>query len=519
MSNQRRDIAGRSLRWDENRAKAAYSQGFWVRETLAEALAQASLADPERVLIIDGEVRLTAHSLHSQASTLAQVMAARFPSGSVVSFMLPNWHEAAVIYLAATLAGMVAHPVLPSLREHELCFMLKDIDCRMIFIPEHFRGHNTAGMLSHVAQQLDAPPQIVVVRGGGNQHIAYESLLESLESHTLVPPEPDAVRMIMYTSGTTGSPKGVMHTHNSIHALIRQIGMHWLVEPGDKFLVASPISHIGGSIYAFECPLLLGTTAVLMESWDAEAAVATLVAEQCTHFAGATPFLVQTLAAAKRAQTRLPNLKLFVCGGASVPPSLIREAADYFEQAVVTRVYGSTEVPVTTVGVTTGGDITHAADTDGQAGIAEIKLVDANGATSETGEVLARGPQMLAGYVHSEDEATVFDAEGYYRTGDLGYWIDDNYLVISGRIKDIIIRNGENIAPKEVEDLLLGHPDIIEAAIVGLPDAKTGERACAVLVVRDKAQPDLTSLREFLEGNGVARFKVPEQVAIWDALP
>ena len=515
----RRIVAGRSIRWDEQRANEAYAQGFWVRETLAEALARAASADPQRVLIIDGPVRLDARSLQAQASALAQTLAARFAPGSVISFMLPNWHEAAVIYLATTLAGMVAHPVLPSLREHDLCFMLKDVESRMIFIPAQFRGHESAQMLTRVVQQLDTPPQVVVVRGDRGEHIAYDSLFADVAPQPLPVPDPDAVRMIMYTSGTTGSPKGVMHSHNSIHALIRQIGRHWLVEPGDKFLVAGPISHIGGSIYAFECPLLLGATAVLMERWDADEAIAHLVDERCTHFAGATPFLVQTLAAARRARTRLPDLELFVCGGASVPPSLIREAADYFEKAVVTRVYGSTEVPVTTVGVIGRSDVAHAADTDGQVGIATVKLVDARGTTAATGEVLARGPQMLVGYVHPEDEASVFDAEGYYRTGDLGRWVDGDYLVIAGRIKDIIIRNGENIAPKEVEDLLVAHPDIAEIAIVGLPDARTGERTCAVIVPRGPARPDVASLRAFLDARGVAKFKMPEQVAIWDALP
>ena len=515
----RRIVAGRSIRWDEQRANEAYAQGYWVRETLAEALARAASAGPQRVLIIDGPVRLDARSLQAQASALAQTLAARFAPGSVISFMLPNWHEAAVIYLATTLAGMVAHPVLPSLREHDLCFMLKDVESRMIFIPAQFRGHESAQMLTRVVQQLDTPPQVVVVRGDRGEHIAYDSLFADVAPQPLPVPDPDAVRMIMYTSGTTGSPKGVMHSHNSIHALIRQIGRHWLVEPGDRFLVAGPISHIGGSIYAFECPLLLGATAVLMERWDADEAIAHLVDERCTHFAGATPFLVQTLAAARRARTRLPDLELFVCGGASVPPSLIREAADYFEKAVVTRVYGSTEVPVTTVGVIGRSDVAHAADTDGQVGIATVKLVDARGTTAATGEVLARGPQMLVGYVHPEDEASVFDAEGYYRTGDLGRWVDGDYLVIAGRIKDIIIRNGENIAPKEVEDLLVAHPDIAEIAIVGLPDARTGERACAVIVPRGPARPDVASLRAFLDARGVAKFKMPEQVAIWDALP
>ena len=519
VTTGRRLIAGRSIRWDEDRAREAYAQGFWVRETLADALARAVADEPDRILIIDREVTVTARSLHTQACALAQVMATRFPVGSVISFMLPNWHEAAVIYMAATLAGMVAHPVLPSLREHDLRFMLQDVESRMIFIPEEFRGHKTAQMLAQVAQQLDAPPQVVVVRGDCGQHIAYDSLFHDVAPCPLPAPEPDAVRMIMYTSGTTGSPKGVMHSHNSMHALIRQIGEHWLVAPGDKFLVASPISHIGGSIYAFECPLLLGTAAVLMEQWDAEAAVGHLLAERCTHFAGATPFLVQSLAAARRAESRLPDLKLFVCGGASVPPSLIREAADYFERAVVTRVYGSTEVPVTTVGVVDRNDVEHAAESDGEVGIASVKFADATGATAETGEVLARGPQMLVGYVHAGDEAGVFNAQGYYRTGDLGRWIDGRYLVIAGRLKDIIIRNGENISPKEVEDLLAGHPDIAEVAIVGLPDDKTGERACAVIVPRASVQPDVASLRDFLDARGVAKFKVPEQVAIWDALP
>ncbi|TGD72329.1 cyclohexanecarboxylate-CoA ligase [Mangrovimicrobium sediminis] len=500
------------MRWDEDRAQQAYESGLWVNETLADTLARIAREDPGRELLVEGEVRLDAQTLYAQAQAMARYLAARQAPGSVVSFMLPNWHEAAVIYVAATLAGMVAHPVLPSLREHDLRFMLADVDSRFIFIPAQFRGYDYVQMLGNVVGALDTPPEVVVLRGDAGPHTAYADLFADGQGAEPQPPEPDAVRMIMYTSGTTGSPKGVMHSHNSIHALIRQLGEHWRIDPGDSFLVASPISHIGGSIYAFEIPLLLGAKAVLMERWDPQEAVAHMRAEKVSHFAGATPFLVALLEAARAADTRLPDLKVFICGGASVPPSLVREAADYFERAVVTRVYGSTEVPVTTVGCTADGDIDHAAETDGRAGIASIRL-------SEAGEVLARGPQMLVGYVHADDEEKVFDAEGYYRTGDLGRWVDGDYLVIAGRIKDIIIRNGENIAPKEVEDLLLGHPGIGEVAIVGLPDPKTGERACAVIVPSGAAQPDVDSLREFLVGLGVAKFKIPEQVALRESLP
>jgi non-ribosomal peptide synthetase component E (peptide arylation enzyme) len=185
----------------------------------------------------------------------------------------------------------------------------------------------------------------------------------------------------------------------------------------------------------------------------------------------------------------------------------------------VTRVYGSTEVPVTTVGATQRDDADHAADTDGRAGLAEIKLVGHNAARAAEGEICARGPQMLVGYLHPEDETDTFDAEGFFRTGDLARWVDDAYLVVTGRAKDIIIRNGENISPKEVEDILVDYPDIGEIAIVGLPDVRTGERACAVIVSKTTPGPDVASLRSFLEAQGVARFKVPEQVVMWDALP
>lgn len=519
MSTQRRAIHGHSIRWNEDRARAAYEQGHWVQTTLADSLSTAAAEHPGRVLVVEGETRLTASELHARASALAGVMAARFPPGGVITFMLPNWHEAAIIYLAATLAGMVAHPVLPSLRAHDLRFILQDVHSRMIFIPQVFRGHDCAQMLLEVTAEMEAPPEVIVVRGDGTLHAPFDLLLGCTESAPLPVQNADAVRMIMYTSGTTGRPKGVMHSHNSIHALIRQLGAHWLTEPGDSFLVASPISHIGGSIYAFECPLLLGTTAVLMEQWHPDTAVQQLVEQHCTHFAGATPFLTQTLASARAIGTRLPDLKLFICGGASVPPSLIQEAAEYFERAIVTRVYGSTEVPVTTVGALTPGDSAHAATTDGQPGIADIRLIDGQGEATEHGEVRARGPQMLVGYVHVEDEEAAFDADGYYRTGDLGDWVDGDYLVISGRIKDLIIRNGENIAPKEIEDILLDHPDIREIAIVGLPHPKTGERACAVIVPNGQARPDINALREFLDARGVAKFKVPEQVELWEALP
>jgi cyclohexanecarboxylate-CoA ligase len=460
---------------------------------------------------VDGEVRLDSRTLYRQATSLARALLTRGAPGSVVSFMLPNWHEAATIYLATHLAGMVANPILPSLRDRDLAFILEDLESRFVFIPDQFRGHDYAAMLARVAPRLSTPPTVVVVRGDWEPHVPYAALFEREATAELPQVDPDAARLVLYTSGTTGTPKGVLHSQNSIHALIRQLGRCWHVEPGDKFLVPSPISHIGGSIYTFECPLLLGTTAVLADKWDANTALEVMLEERCTHMAGATPFLQQLLDAAKRTGTRLPGLKVFICGGASVSPSLIRSAAAHFDQTIFTRVYGSTEVPVTTVGVPDRQDLAHAAETDGRVGIAEVKLVD--------GEIRARGPQMLVGYLHAADETAVFDEEGYYRTGDLGRWVDADYLVVSGRTKDIIIRKGENISPKEVEDCLVDHPNIAEVAIVGLPDAERGELACAAIVPKHRPGPDLSELRAYLKTLGIASFKIPEQLVVLDALP
>ncbi len=511
-------------RHDTARAAQAYRRGLWVHTTLADSLRTAAEITPQRTVLVDNDTRLDCATLYAQAAGLANTLMERMPTGSTVSFMLPNWHEAAVIYLAATLAGMVVNPILPSLRDHDLRFILEDVETAMLFVPDRFGGHDYAAMLERVTAAMSPAPEVVVLRGESGSHTAYRALLGLQPDAARLPAlEPDAVRMVLYTSGTTGRPKGVLHSHNSIHALICQIRDQWNVEPGDTFLVPSPIAHIGGSIYAFECPLLLGTTAVLMDRWDPSAAVALMDSERCTHMAGATPFLQQLLSAAERADSRLPDLKVFICGGASVSPSLIRRAAEYFDRAVVTRVYGCTEVPVATVGAPRPDEAGPAADTDGRAGIAEIKVVAHEAAPDGDGEICVRGPQMLLGYRHPDDDADSFDAAGFFRTGDLGRWVsagfEDHYLVVTGRAKDVIIRNGENISAKEVEDLLADHPGIAEIAVVGLPDDRTGERACAVIVPAGEPRPDVANLLALLQSKGVAKFKAPEQVVIWDALP
>ena len=311
---------------DTARAADAYRRGLWVNTTLADSLRVAAESEPRRTVLVDNDVRLDCATLNAQASRMAAALLARMPTGSVVSFMLPNWHEAAVIYLGATLAGMVVNPILPSLRDHDLRFILEDVGAALIFVPDSYGGHDYAAMLARVTAAMSRAPEVVVLRGEAGPQTSYRALLEQLPEAVLPTLDPDSVRLVLYTSGTTGRPKGVLHSHNSINALISQLRDHWSIGPGDAFLVPSPIAHIGGSIYAFECPLLLGTSAMLMDRWDPARAVALMSGERCTHMAGATPFLQQLLSAAESAHTRLPDLKVFICGGASVSPSLIRRA-------------------------------------------------------------------------------------------------------------------------------------------------------------------------------------------------
>ena len=515
----RREVDGWSIRHDPDREAHARDGGWWLDTTIGDAAAMLAAQEPDRVLVIDGEIRLTAGDLYQSARRLADAMRKRgICRGDVVSFMLPNWHEACVVYLATALIGAVSHPLVTNFRNAELLFMLSDCKSKAIFVPAEFRRVDYRRMMAEVGGQMEGPPLVVVLRGDPGDGIGYDQLIaEGRPDATFDPVDPGAVRMILYTSGTTGRPKGVLHTHNTINADIVQLHRFWNRGGDARYLVASPISHIGGSLYAFEMPLLFRTSAVLMDMWDGAAAATLIEREQCSHMAGATPFLQHLLTSCRASGARLPSLRIFICGGASVPPSLIREATEWFSNCVATRVYGSTEVPTITLGSIDAGDTDHAAETDGKIGAARVLIpaADAEG----VGELLAKAPQMLVGYYNIEDEAAAFDEAGYFRMGDLGRIVDEDYLVITGRQKDIIIRNGENISPKEIEDLLTLHPDVAEVSVIGLPSEKTGEMACAVVLPAGSARPTCADFAAFLTDFGIAKLKFPEHVVFRSDLP
>jgi len=290
----------------------------------------------------------------------------------------------------------------------------------------------------------------------------------------------------------------------------------------DVNLVVSPITHITGFGQAFLLPITVGLKSVLVDVWEPAAAMKAILAHGVTVMNGATPFLAALARQARQEGTNAPTLRRYICGGAQVPPDLILTASEQFSNCVVHRVYGSTELGCVTAGSRDRGELRLGAYTDGRLGRTAVRIVDpVDGADlphGREGEIVALGPQMCVGYIDPADNANALDAQGFFRTGDLGR-IEDECLVITGRKKDLIIRNGENLSPLEIEEALALHPDIREVAVVAMPSDKTGECACAFIVPQGDRRPNLADIAAFMDQRGFARQKIPEWIEYVDALP
>lgn len=524
-TGSRRDISGWYVRWDETRARELSRTGWWSGRTIA-SYADAMLAEtPDRVLVVDRENELTVGRLHREAGALARALLRRgLVPGDTVTFQLPNWYEAVVVNLAAAMAGIVVHPVVPIYREAEVSFMLRDCRSKLIFVPRSFRGYDYAEMVDRLMPSLEREIEVVVLRGDPGRHTAYEALLTDGAGDSPLPgADPDAVKMIMYTSGTTGRAKGVLHSHNTLQAENKARLDHLGLTPSDVMFNPSPVTHVTGALYSLILPWYAGVQTVMLDVWEAELGFDMMKRRGCTGSVAATIFLQQLVAVAKARGETLPDLRFFLCGGAQVPPDLIREAARIFPNCAPSRIYGSTEMPCITAGVNCRDMVELGAETDGELAFTEARIADpVTGVPVEAGhegEIVARGPQMFLGYAREEDNRDAFDADGFFRMGDLGRIVEDSFIVVTGRKKDLIIRAGENISAKEVEDILLGHPDIADIAIVAMPDERTGEAACAFVIPREGRSVGLPEIRRYLVEAGIAMQKIPERVELEDQFP
>jgi acyl-CoA synthetase len=509
---------------DPARARRYREEGQWQDWTIPALIGAATTATPRKCAVRDASgIELSYEELEARARSLAGYLAGRgVGAGDIVTICLPNWWQAVVAFLAVMRIGGVLNPVPVTYGRAELADVLGRCGSAALFIPGRFRSADFTAAVAQVLPDLPEAPLIVRV-GEGDQDIgsSFDEALSCAPLATAVAIRADDVVAVLFTSGTESRSKGTVHTHNTILFGERALGTALAIEGGDIAFMASPISHATGFMHGVVMTLTTGGTLSLLDVFDGTVAARQMKAHRCTWTMGATPFLADITAALESGGTRLPELRYFLCGGAPVPESLVRRAMDAGLR--VLSVYGSTESPPHTV-VHPDDPIANAWTTDGRplAGI-EVRIASADGSpvtAGEVGEEWSRGPNTFIGYL-GEPELTgkYLDPDGWYHSGDLARMLPDGSIRIVGRLKDIIIRGGQNISAGEVEGHLAGHPAVQQVAVVGEPHPRLGETACAVVVTRPGHSLRLEDLTSFLIEKGVARFKLPERLEVWRSLP
>lgn len=502
---------------------------LWSNETIATCAWRKAQETPEEVAIyLEDAPPITYGAIADEALRLVTgLRELGLKQGDVISFQLPNWRESVVLDIAASAMGLIVNPVIPIYRDHELRFILRDAGTRLIYIPETIRSLEFPSMIAALQPELPDLEFVVTVRAEGEHPgmLRFESLIDQppAEIASLPVVDPNSIKAILYTSGTTGTPKAVLHSHNTLTRVIYNSLDHWEMDGQDVMLMPSPVTHITGYGSGMVLPFVTSVKSALMERWDADAAVAFIDRVGATASVGATPFLVELVAAAQRANSGLPSMRLFACGGAAVPPQVVHQTWDALDNCRAFRVYGSTETPTVTNGFVGADQQQLAAETDGEIYAWEVKILDDDGqelGIGQDGEIAARGAGMMLGYANPEQNAAAHDSEGFFLTGDIGQRTADNGILITDRKKDIIIRGGENISAKEVEDVLHDHPAIAEAAVISMPHQRLGEGVCAfVIPAKGEAAPNFDDVVAFADSVGLARQKIPQHIEFVDDLP
>ena len=511
----------------ETRIRAMTGAGFWRDESLELYLDRWARERPTKTALVDGESRYTWAALARAVDRVAHGLRAHgVERGSVISCQLPNWNETVLIFLAALRLGAVVNPIPPTYRAREIRFMLGLLESQVAVVPAAFRGFSHAGMLASLRPALPRLAHVFVARGQGPEGTLPLATLtdqawEARAGRAGLPgTDANAVHEVVFTSGTTGEPKGVMHTQNTTLSTIYRAVERLEFSDRDVVLMASTLGHQTGYLYGYCLTLLLGATAVWLDVWSAEEGARLIEAEGVTFTMGATPFLRDLTYTA--AQRDMRSLRVFISAGAPVPRPLVRDARARLGCAISAG-WGMTENGLATCnGLRDAEEKVFGSDGAPLRGM-ELRVVDADGAPVPAGcegDLLVRGAAQFVGYFQRPQfTADGHTAEGWFKTGDRGTLDAEGYLAITGRSKDLIIRGGENIPVVEVENLLYTHPKIAGVAIVAIPDPRLGERACAVVIPREGEAITLGEIVGFLERHELARQKFPERLEIVSEFP
>jgi cyclohexanecarboxylate-CoA ligase len=500
--------------------------GYWLDKTVDQLLTEAVAKAPDKVSIVadradrERALRLTYKELERHANCAAtSLLRLGVGRGDIVTVQLPNWSEFVVTAFACSKIGAVMNPVMPILRERELVYILNFCKTKVFIVPKNYRGFDYAAMAQGMRGDLADLQHVIVVDGDGPDSFE-RALLASDPGKLPSGLAPDDMSVLMFTSGTTGEPKGVMHTSNSLIACCKALSGRFGLDSSDVMLVASPVGHMTGYAAIVLLSVYLGGTMILQDVWEAKHGVSLMASEGVTYTAASTPFLNDICEAVKAGAPHPKDLRSFLCGGAPIPSVLIERAADELGLKVCS-LWGMTEILSGTL-TEPSRAAEKSATTDGRAqdGM-EVRIVDLEGKpvpAGQSGRLLVRGAQMFKGY-YKRPELQTFDGEGWFDSGDLAYMDEDGYIRISGRVKDILIRGGENVPVVEVENLLYKHPAVAAVALVGFPDARLGERGCAFIVPRPGSTIDLAAVQAYLSDCKMAKQFWPERVEAIADLP
>ncbi|HAW7976478.1 TPA: medium-chain fatty-acid--CoA ligase [Escherichia coli] len=516
-----------TLTFNEQRRAAYRQQGLWGDASLADYWQQTARAMPDKIAVVDNHgASYTYSALDHAASCLANWMLAKgIESGDRIAFQLPGWCEFTVIYLACLKIGAVSVPLLPSWREAELVWVLNKCQAKMFFAPTLFKQTRPVDLILPLQNQLPQLQQIVGVDklAPATSSLSLSQIIaDNTSLTTAITTHGDELAAVLFTSGTEGLPKGVMLTHNNILASERAYCARLNLTWQDVFMMPAPLGNATGFLHGVTAPFLIGARSVLLDIFTPDACLALLEQQRCTCMLGATPFVYDLLNVLEKQPADLSALRFFLCGGTTIPKKVARECQQ--RGIKLLSVYGSTESSPHAV-VNLDDPLSRFMHTDGYAAAGvEIKVVDDARKTLPPGcegEEASRGPNVFMGYFDEPElTARALDEEGWYYSGDLCRMDEAGYIKITGRKKDIIVRGGENISSREVEDILLQHPKIHDACVVAMSDERLGERSCAYVVL--KAPHHSLSLEEvvaFFSRKRVAKYKYPEHIVVIEKLP
>lgn len=446
----------------------------------------------------------------------------------IVSCQLPNWWEFTLLYIACRRIGAVLNPLMPIFRERELSFMLKHTESKVFIVPKVFRKFDHEKLAYQLQKNIGSIEHVVVIGGEGENNFEKLLLNHGLDNdpqilNTLndVTITADDIAQLVFTSGTTGEPKGVMHTANTLFSNIVPYAKRLHLGKDDVILMGSPMAHQTGFMYGLIMPVLLKAKAVLQDVWDVNTAIDLIHKHEVTFTMASTPFLNDLSEAVLDTHHSLDSLKLFLCAGAPIPSTLVQKARQNMGVKVISA-WGMTECGAVTM-TRPEDDDERSFNTDGLPlpGV-EVKIVDEHGdilPPHQSGTLMIRSCSNFGGYL-KRPHLNETNEDDWFDTGDIAYQDEQGYIRIAGRKKDVIIRGGENIPVAEVESLIYLHPDIATVALVPYPDERMGEKACAIVKLKEGAkQIVLKDLIDFLKLHNLANQYLPERLEVWDDIP